>query len=424
MPAATVSFVASSTRMKAPVARFTSYGSTISGAERRSRTRPMSFSFISVASPSSSVSMSTTPSMPSTTARTVRVVCLTPNRAPGWRGRSLIQQTRRLERPRGHRLVVRVDEHVAARHVDLILEADRHGHAGRRLLDRAAGHVDRRDAGAEAGGQHEHVVAGPPDAAGDLARVAAVVVVLVGHRPDHPLDGEAAVGEVAVARELDLLEVVEQRRALPPRHPLGRVDEVVAVERGDRDRHLVLDAERGGEVVELLLDLVEPRLVEVDEIHLVDGEDEVGDGEERRDQRVAARLLDHALARVDEHDGDVGRRGAGDHVARVLDVARGVGELEAAPRGDEAAVGDVDRDPLLALGAQPVGEQREVDVAVAAALARLLDGLHLVDEHLLRVEEQAPDQGRLAVVDGAARDEPQQLRRAVGRHGRDAPDQK
>ena len=38
--------------------------------------------------------------------------------------------------------------------------------------------------------------------------------------------------------------------------------------------------------------------------------------------------------------------------------------------GDERAVGDVDRDPLLALGAQAVGEQREVDVAVAAALAR------------------------------------------------------
>ena len=94
------------------------------------------------------------------------------------------------------------------------------------------------------------------------------------------------------------------------------------MEGGDRDRDLVLDAERGGQLVELARDLVEPRLVEVDEIHLVDGEDEVGDGEERRDQRVAARLLDHALAGVEQHDGDIGGRGAGDHVARVLDVAR------------------------------------------------------------------------------------------------------
>ena len=56
------------------------------------------------------------------------------------------------------------------------------------------------------------------DAARDLARVAAVVVVLVGHRPDHPLHGEAAVVQVPVAGELDRLEVLEQRRPVVPRH--------------------------------------------------------------------------------------------------------------------------------------------------------------------------------------------------------------
>jgi hypothetical protein len=123
---------------------------------------------------------------------------------------------------------------------------------------------------------------------------------------------------------------------------------------------------------------------------------------DRRDVGVAARLLDHALARVEQDDRDVGGRGAGDHVARVLDVPGRVGELEAAPRRDERAVGDVDRDPLLALGAEAVGEEREVDVAVAAALARLLDVLELVGEDLLRVVEQPADQRRLAVVDRAA----------------------
>ena len=131
--------------------------------------------------------------------------------------------------------------------------------------------------------------------------------------------------------------------------------------------------------------------------------------EQRGDAGVAARLLDHALARVEEHDGDVGGRGAGDHVAGVLDVARGIRELEAAPRRHEVAVGDVDRDALLALGAQAVGEQREVHVAVAAALARRLDVLHLVGEHLLGVEEQPADQRRLAVVDRAAGDEAEPL---------------
>ena len=86
-----------------------------------------------------------------------------------------------------------------------------------------------------------------------------------------------------------------------------------------------------------------------------------------------------------------------------------VGELEAAARRDERAVGDVDRDALLALGAQAVGEEREVDVAVAAAPRGLLDVLELVGEDLLRVVEQPADQRRLAVVDRARRDEPEQL---------------
>jgi hypothetical protein len=96
-------------------------------------------------------------------------------------------------------------------------------------------------------------------------------------------------------------------------------------------------------------------------------------------------LLDHALARVDEDDREICGGGAGDHVARVLDVSRRVGELEAAPRRDERAVGDVDRDALLALRAQPIGQEREIDVAVTPALRGLLDVLELVGEDLLRV---------------------------------------
>ena len=183
---------------------------------------------------------------------------------------------------------------------------------------------------------------------------------------------------------------------------------------GDRDRHLVLDAERGGQLVELSLDLVEPHLVEIDEIHLVDREHDVRNLEQRRDQGVAPRLLDHALPRVDQNHRDVGGRRTGDHVARVLDVARSVGELKPTFRGHEPSIGDIDRDALLTLGAQPVGQEREVDVAVAAPFARLLDLLHLVDEYLFRVVEQAADEGRLAVVDRAAGDEAEQL----GRGGR------
>ena len=275
----------------------------------------------------------------------------------------------------------------------------------------AVGGLDRRDRGPPAGREHDDLVAGAPDAAGDLARVAAVVVVLVGDRPDHPLDGEAAVVEVAVAGDLDRLEVLEQRRPVVPGHPLAALDDVVAAQRRHRDHVHVAQPEPLARLAQLLLDLAEALLGEADEIHLVHRDDDVRDAEDRGDVRVAARLLDHALARVDEDDRDVRRRGARDHVARVLNVPRRVGELEAAARRDERAVGDVDRDPLLALGAQAVGEQREVDVAVAAALRRLLDVLELVGEDLLRVVEQPADQRRLAVVDRARRDEPEQLGR-------------
>ena len=73
---------------------------------------------------------------------------------------------------------------------------------------------------------------------------------------------------------------------------------------------------------------------------------------------MAARLLDQALAHVDEQHGRVRGACAGRHVARVLLVARRIGDDELAPRRGEIAIGDVDGDALLALGLQAVGEQR------------------------------------------------------------------
>jgi len=90
-------------------------------------------------------------------------------------------------------------------------------------------------------------------------------------------------------------------------------------------------------------------------------------------------------------------------------VARRVGDDELAPRGVEVAVGDVDRDALLAFGAQAVGEQRQVRVAVAAPLRRLLDVLELVLEDRLGVVQQPADQGRLAVVNRSSGGEADQL---------------
>jgi hypothetical protein len=91
-------------------------------------------------------------------------------------------------------------------------------------------------------------------------------------------------------------------------------------------------------------------------------------------------------------------------------VSGDVGDDEAPARGGEVAVGDVDRDALLALGAQPVGEQRQVERPVAApARARLRQVVELVLEHRLGVVQQPADERALAVVDRAGGGEAQQV---------------
>ena len=411
MPAPTVSFVASSTRTNAPVVRFSGYGSTASGSESRSVTSARSFS-----SSRSGAGTSRECLHVDLRAELVHDRARPPARVlHGEPGAGLERALAHPADPRdelagGNGGRVRVGEHVAAGDVEVVLEPDHDGHRRHRLVERAVGGLDVRHARAPARGQDDDLVADAPRPARDLARVAAVVVVVGRHRPDHPLHREAAVGEVPVSGELDRLEIAEERRPVVPRRRVGALGDVVPVERRHREDAQVLDPDLLGERAQLGLDLAEALLRPVDEVHLVERDRDVVDAEQRHDRHVPARLLEHAAARVDEHDREVGRRGAGDHVARVLDVPGRVGELEAALRGHERAVGDVDRDPLLALGAKAVGEQREVDVSVAAAARGLLDVLELVGEDLLRVVEQPPDQRRLAVVDGAARDDAEHVR--------------
>ena len=113
------------------------------------------------------------------------------------------------------------------------------------------------------------------------------------------------------------------------------------------------------------------------------------------------RLLEQAVAGVDQHDRQLGGRRAGHHVARVLDVARRVGDDEFPLGRGEVAVGDVDRDALFTFGAQAVRHQRQIGVVVSAFLGGALDRGELIFHDGLGVEQQAADEGRLAVVDGA-----------------------
>ena len=107
------------------------------------------------------------------------------------------------------------------------------------------------------------------------------------------------------------------------------------------------------------------------------------------------RLDEHALARIDQDNGQVGRRCPGEHVAGVLFVARAVGDDELALFGREKAIGDINGDALFALCCKAIHEQREVNLLPLRAdpFGICLKGFELVLEDHLRIVEQAPDQG-------------------------------
>ena len=147
------------------------------------------------------------------------------------------------------------------------------------------------------------------------------------------------------------------------------LDDVVAVQRRDRDEREVVHVELGRELAELVPDAFEDLLVVVDEVHLVDAQHEVRDAEQRREERVPPRLLDDAVA--------ARRRGSarGRQSTRPVTMLRvywmwpGVSAMMNLRVGRrEVAVRDVDRDALFPFGPQAVGEQREVHALFAAQL--------------------------------------------------------
>ncbi len=81
---------------------------------------------------------------------------------------------------------------------------------------------------------------------------------------------------------------------------------------------------------DLGLDLVEAAVVEADAVHLVDDDRDLTDAEQVQQIAVAARLIAHAFGRVDDQQGGIGLRGAGDHVAQEFGVAGRVDQHDVA----------------------------------------------------------------------------------------------
>ena len=151
-------------------------------------------------------------------------------------------------------------------------------------------------------------------------------------------------------------------------------------------------------------DLAKHVFAVVDEVDLVDREHDMADAEQRNDDRMAMRLREQPLARIDQHDREIGVGRAGRHVAGELLMAGRVGDNERALFGREIAISDVDRDALLAFGLEAVDQKRIVDrLAGRAELLRVaLKRRKLVVEDQLLLVQHPPDECGLAVVDRAA----------------------
>jgi len=116
---------------------------------------------------------------------------------------------------------VRPAQHVTTGNIQVVRQQQGHGHGRERLGDSATGRVDALDRGGQPGGQVGHLVAGLEHTARNLARVAAVIVqARIGGllRPDHVLHREPDVDQVPVRGDVHMLQVMQQGRAVVPRH--------------------------------------------------------------------------------------------------------------------------------------------------------------------------------------------------------------
>jgi len=273
-------------------------------------------------------------------------------------------------------------------------------------------HLDGLDLGGHAGGREDDGLgrlddAGLDAADGNCANAADLV---------HVLEGEAQRLVNGALRRLDGVEGLEEERALVPAHVARAVDHVVAGPARDGD-----ERDLGGLVADLLQvvgDLLHDLLVaglavhDGHVVHLVHGDHHLLHAERVGEERVLAGLavlgdasLEAAEGRVDDEHGDVGLRGAGDHVLDEVAVAGGVDHGVVELGGLELPEGDVDGDATLALGLEVVEHPGVLERGLAelgGLLLELLDGT-LVNAAAL-VDEVA-SRGGLAGVDVADHDE-------------------
>src|SRR5947199_1391896 len=219
------------------------------------------------------------------------------------------------------------------------------------------------------------------------------------------LDREAEGQVRRLWRHLQVVERLDEVRALVPGHLLRRLRDVLALVRADRDErdlvHLVANApeQRG----EFRLQLVEARLRErrLRRVHLVDRDDQLLDAERAREEDVFFRLRLHAFRAANDEHGRIRLGRAGNHVLDEVPVAWGVDDREVVLVRVKALVRDVDRQAALPLLLHLVHDEGELERGLAHLLGEFLQVLEFVGVDVPRVVQDPADGRRLPVVDVA-----------------------
>ena len=160
-------------------------------------------------------------------------------------------------------------------------------------------------------------------------------------------------------RYFGTLEYLEQGRAIVPAKIFAAIDDHVARERRDRHEAHTSNGAPLRKTEKVGDDSRKGFRAIADEIHFVDCDHDVRDAKKRSKRRVPSGLRHDTLTRIDQQDRKLRGAGGSYHVARVLLVARRIGDDEFAQGRREVC--DVDRDALFALGDEPIGQQREIE---------------------------------------------------------------
>ena len=113
---------------------------------------------------------------------------------------------------------------------------------------------------------------------------------------------------------------------------------------------------------------VKNRRIVTDQIHLVNGQNNVANAHHGDNAMVPAGLRQYALASINQQNRQLRRGGTGSHVACVLLVTGCVGNNVTPPVGCEKPVSDINGDALFTLGFQAIHQQREIDLLALGAI--------------------------------------------------------